>query len=1398
MLINITTLKENLRFIQMRSLKLLALLLIVFLFSPLYAQKNDAFLNIHKNADLIVHAKVIGTQSNWINDSRGNHIYTTAELQVFKTLKGSYSPGYINLETVGGTVGEITEVASNSYIMKKGDEYILFLQSNPMRVIEGNQGIITAYNNKITLASKTVTVDEFVATFSNMLNNKINIRNIEEFESAAILSQMKAETAPSDSIRKAVLDKKNSQLNGNQSTAAPNILPYKPSAWGDKIVVKKNTITTPIGTQLAADDTPLYDSDFLYFAFAFVNNGDADAGTFTTKIYIDGALVLSGTRSSLQSGYYAYWYNSYVGQLSAGSHTLRMVTDSENSVAESNETDNEYTRSLTIQHLEGNPLITSITPVTVSAGTGTNITISGSRFGATQGTGVVDFFYQAESPRIQATNYISWSDNQIVCEVPIGTVNGYFGSAASGPVTVLNSAGRSIGVNISVTFGYGGVKWPGAFPVILYNINENCPSVDGEGNAIIAAMNTWNSAGVNFRFNYGGPTTATTSGYNSENSIVFGTTSSSIATNYYWYSGSNLVESDIILNASLYSFSTTGSAGTYDIQSIMTHELGHALNLRDLYGTPDADKIMYGYGSLGATKRNLTSGDNSGIQYIYGTGGTLPDYTISGLITYGGVPMSGVLVSMTGSSSQSLTTSTGGNYSFPGLIRGNYTITPTKTGYMFSPASQTFSALGSNQTQNFTASIAQYTIAASAGTNGSISPSGSVNVIHGANQTFTITPNAGYHISSVLVDGVSAGTVASYTFSNVTTGHTISASFAADSFTISLSANPSMGGTVGGAGSFPAGTSATVTATPNSGYTFTNWTEGATVVSTSSSYTFTLSGNRTLTANFAVAVTQYTVSLSSNPGAGGTTSGGGTFDSGTNVTVTATPNSGYTFTNWTEGATVVSTSSSYTFTLSGNRTLVANFTVIATQYTVNLSSNPGAGGTTSGGGTFDSGTNVTVTATPNSGYTFTNWTEGATVVSTSSSYTFTLSGNRTLVANFTVIPPTQFSVILSSNPAAGGTTSGGGTFDAGTGVTVTATPNSGYTFVNWTEGATVVSTSTSYTFSLTANKTLVANFALIRYTVSTSCNPTAGGTSGGGGTFDTGTSVTVTATANSGYTFTNWTEGATVVSTNSSYTFTLTGNKTLVANFALIPPVQYTVTLLRNPTAGGTISGGGTFDTGTSVTVTATANSGYTFANWTEGATVVSTSTSYTFTLTGNRNLTANFTATQYTVTLNSDPAAGGTTSGGGTFDAGTSVTVTATPNNGYQFLHWTEGGTIISTNTSYTFVLNHSRGLTAVFNIIVAIEDDKGVPSSFKLLQNYPNPFNPTTQISYIIKNSDYVKIVISDLTGRVVETLVDEYKGAGTHQIRFNAGHLPSGTYLYTIYAGSFTQTKKLMLLK
>jgi hypothetical protein len=220
----------------------------------------------------------------------------------------------------------------------------------------------------------------------------------------------------------------------------------------------------------------------------------------------------------------------------------------------------------------------------------------------------------------------------------------------------------------------------------------------------------------------------------------------------------------------------------------------------------------------------------------------------------------------------------------------------------------------------------------------------------------------------------------------------------------------------------------------------------------------------------------------------------------------------------------------------------------------------------------------------------------------------------------------NYTITTSSSPSNGGTTSGGGTFAGGTSQTVTATANSGYTFANWTENGSVVSNSASYTFTLNGNRNLVANFAIVTYTITTSSSPGNGGTTTGGGTFAAGTSQTVTATANSGFTFSNWTENGSVVSTSASYTFTLNGNRSLVANFATI---TYTITTSSSPSNGGTTTGGGTFAAGTSQTVTATANSGFTFSNWTESASVVSTSSSYTFTLNGNRTLVANLAITQ-------------------------------------------------------------------------------------------------------------------------------------------------------------------------
>lgn len=146
---------------------------------------------------------------------------------------------------------------------------------------------------------------------------------------------------------------------------------------------------------------------------------------------------------------------------------------------------------------------------------------------------------------------------------------------------------------------------------------------------------------------------------------------------------------------------------------------------------------------------------------------------------------------------------------------------------------------------------------------------------------------------------------------------------------------------------------------------------------------------------------------------------------------------------------------------------------------------------------------------------------------------------------------------------------------------------------------------------------------VVQYTVATGSFPATGGSASGGGSFTAGSSVNALAAPNPGYAFVNWTENGVQVSTSASYTFTLTASRTLTANFVMKPTDAITVS--ASPSGGGRVSGGGTFKAGSSRTVTAAPNAGYVFANWTENGGVVSGSASCTFTLRSDRNLVANF-----------------------------------------------------------------------------------------------------------------------------------------------------------------------------
>lgn len=143
-----------------------------------------------------------------------------------------------------------------------------------------------------------------------------------------------------------------------------------------------------------------------------------------------------------------------------------------------------------------------------------------------------------------------------------------------------------------------------------------------------------------------------------------------------------------------------------------------------------------------------------------------------------------------------------------------------------------------------------YTIAASAGTNGSISPVGPQSVNYGADRTFTITPATGYHIADVIVDGVSVGALGSYTFTNVTAAHTISATFAINTYTIAASAGAKGAISPSGPQSVEHGVSKTFTITPVAGYRVAGVVVDGVSVGAVRSYTFS-----NVTANHTIAVT---------------------------------------------------------------------------------------------------------------------------------------------------------------------------------------------------------------------------------------------------------------------------------------------------------------------------------------------------------------------------------------------------------------------------------------------------------------------------------------------------------------------------------------------------------------
>ncbi|MCX5850819.1 MAG: proprotein convertase P-domain-containing protein, partial [Deltaproteobacteria bacterium] len=388
-------------------------------------------------------------------------------------------------------------------------------------------------------------------------------------------------------------------------------------------------------------------------------------------------------------------------------------------------------------------------------------------------------------------------------------------------------------------------------------------------------------------------------------------------------------------------------------------------------------------------------------------------------------------------------------------------------------------------------------ITASNGGNGTISPSGTVSVSGGENQTFTINPDTEYCIADVLVDGISVGAVSSYTFSNITSDHTIYASFC---ICHTITATAAAGGTISPSGATLVcfGESAAYTITPNYGYRITDVTVDGVSVGVVSSYTFTnVTADHTIDASF-MKDRIVTYVIAATAGTGGTISpvGDVTVNVGSNQTFTIAAQAGFVIDDVIVDGASVGSPGSYTFTgVMKDHTIEAFFKEMVI-YPITATALEGGTITPSGEVNVNEGDDITFTITPDTGYNIIDVLIDGTTVGIVTTYTFqNVESAHTIEAWFA--SGTIYVITASSSPGGTITPEGALNVEEGFDTAFTIKPEEGYIVEDVLVDGVSAGAVTSYTFSdVNSDHAIEALFKEVP-----SSDGSGGNGGGGGGCF---------------------------------------------------------------------------------------------------------------------------------------------------------------------------------------------------------------------------------------------------------------------------------------------------------
>jgi hypothetical protein len=653
-----------------------------------------------------------------------------------------------------------------------------------------------------------------------------------------------------------------------------------------------------------------------------------------------------------------------------------------------------------------------------------------------------------------------------------------------------------------------------------------------------------------------------------------------------------------------------------------------------------------------------------------------------------------------------------------------YTITP-EPGYKVqsvivdgankgSITSYMFSNVQTNHTIDAYFKAITYTITASAGAGGSISPPGVNAVNPGSSMTFTITPTAGYHIADVQVNGASQGAVASYTFTNITANHTIAATFAANPAYI-INAGAGANGSISPSGAVSAlgGTNQTFSIAPAAGYRVADVQVDGSSAGAVTSYTFNnVQAGHTISVTFTPDVFAITATADANGSI--TPSGVSTVNKGDSLTLSITPSAGYQVQSVIVDGANKGAITSYTFTnVQANHTIGAYFKMIT--YTLTASAGSGGSITPAGASTVNQGASKSFTITPAAGYHVADVLVDGSSVGALTTYAFdNITTDHTISATFAA--NTGYTIMVTAGANGSITPSSNVSVLGGSNQTFTITPASGYRVADLVvDGVSQGALLTSYTFyDVQAGHTISVTFTPDIYIITAAADVNGSITPSGVSTVNKGDSLTLSITPSAGYQVQSVIVDGANKGAITSYTFTnVQANHTVSAYFKMI---TYTITASAGSGGSITPAGTSTVNQGAGKSFTITSAAGYHVADVLVDGSSVGALTTYAFdNITANHTIAATFAAnTSYTLTASA--SGNGTISPSGAVSAlaGANKKFTFTPQSGYRVAGVVVDGVSKGALTSYTFYsvqADHTISVTFVIDVytITAAADAGG-----------------------------------------------------------------------------------------